>query len=82
VAGSETTSNTLEYSILLMILNPDVQNKVRKELNDVVGKEKFANFDDKQLMPYTEATLLEILRVSSVAPLVIMTNHNFSPKTN
>lgn len=47
-AGSETTSNTLEFSILLMILHKDVQDKVREEVDRVVGKEKFANFTDKQ----------------------------------
>ncbi|XP_021955195.1 methyl farnesoate epoxidase [Folsomia candida] len=73
-AGSETTSNTLEFSILLMILHKDVQDKVREEVDRVVGKEKFANFTDKQDMPYTEATILEIMRVSSVVPLIVRTN--------
>lgn len=48
VAGSETTSNSLEYSILLMILNPEVQNKVRAEIDEIVGRQKIANFSDKQ----------------------------------
>jgi len=29
IAGSETTSTTLNFAMLYMILNPDVQNKVR-----------------------------------------------------
>jgi len=37
IAGSETTSNTLEFAILYMILNPKVQAKVFQEIEAVIG---------------------------------------------
>jgi len=38
VAGSETTANTLAFGILYMILNPEIQEKVYKEIIQVVGE--------------------------------------------
>jgi cytochrome P450 len=46
-AGSETTSNTLEFGILYMILNPEVQRKVQDEIESVVGFSRFPNMNDK-----------------------------------
>lgn len=36
VGGSETSSNTLNFGMLYMILNPHVQEKVHKEIDRVV----------------------------------------------
>lgn len=47
MAGSETTSNTMEFAILYMILNPDVQAKVQEEIDAVVGTSRFPNVLDK-----------------------------------
>lgn len=33
VGGSETSSKTLSFGILYMLLNPDVQEKVQQELD-------------------------------------------------
>lgn len=48
VAGSETTANSLEYAIMLMMLNPRVQDKVREEIDNVIGRERFPQYLDKQ----------------------------------
>lgn len=37
MAGSETTSNTLSYCVIYMILYPEVQKKVQAELREVIG---------------------------------------------
>ena len=62
IAGSETSSTVLNWAMLLMILNPDVQAKVRQELVNNVGFDKKAKMAEKSTTPYTEAVLLEILR--------------------
>lgn len=36
VGGSETSSKTLSFGILYMLLNPDIQKKVQEELDRVV----------------------------------------------
>ena len=38
IAGSETTSATLSTAILYMILHPEEQEKVQKEIDQVIGK--------------------------------------------
>jgi cytochrome P450 len=53
-----------------MTLHPDIQEKAREEVDMVVGRDRFPNFDDKQSMPYLTAVLKEVLRsVPDVCPL-------------
>lgn len=47
MAGSETTSNTLGFAILYMLEYPDVQKKVQMEMDDVVGRNRWPNMQDK-----------------------------------
>lgn len=68
-AGSETTSSTLSWAILFLIGHPDVQDKVRKEVHQIVGPDRLPHLSDKALMPYTEATIQEIQRLGNIAPL-------------
>ncbi|CAL8121818.1 unnamed protein product [Orchesella dallaii] len=71
VAGMETTSNSLEFAMLYMILYPEVQKKVQQEILKEIGPTGFPTVIMKNSMPYTEATLLEIQRISSVAPMIV-----------
>ncbi|ODM87155.1 Methyl farnesoate epoxidase [Orchesella cincta] len=68
-AGSETSSNTLSFAMLYLILNQEAQQRAQKELDFVIGSSRQVSLSDKPSLPYTEATLLEILRLSSIAPL-------------
>ncbi|XP_046395022.1 methyl farnesoate epoxidase-like isoform X2 [Ischnura elegans] len=71
MAGSDTTFNSLTFSVLYMILYPEVQCKVQKELDIVVGRDRLPSLEDRPNLPYVEATLHEVLRLSSVAPLAV-----------
>ncbi|XP_033748007.1 cytochrome P450 2U1-like [Pecten maximus] len=66
-AGTDTTSNTLEWAALYMISFPDVQGKCQQEIDEVVGQGRQVRLSDRQRMPYVEATLLEIQRIVNVA---------------
>ncbi|XP_046394970.1 methyl farnesoate epoxidase-like [Ischnura elegans] len=72
-AGYDTTFNTIVFSILYMILNPGVQKKVQEELDSVIGKDRHPSFHDRDshLIPYNEATVMEILRSSTVVPMAV-----------
>ncbi|XP_074657359.1 cytochrome P450 2E1-like [Tubulanus polymorphus] len=70
VAGSETTSTSLRWSLLLMCANPEVQNKVQEEIDSVIGRDRLPSIEDKLKMPYTDAVILEILRVGTLVTLV------------
>jgi len=47
VAGAETTSNTLEFAMLYMVLNPRVQEKVQAEIDLEVGYSRFPSLMDE-----------------------------------
>jgi methyl farnesoate epoxidase/farnesoate epoxidase len=71
-AGSETTSNTLGFGLIYMLHHPQVARKVQEELTTVVGNNRLPKLADRPNLPYTEATLNEIQRLSNVAPLGIV----------
>lgn len=46
-AGSDTTSNTLEFLVVYLIRNQDVQTKIYNEINKVIGKDRQPVFQDR-----------------------------------
>ncbi|XP_026780011.3 cytochrome P450 2M1 [Pangasianodon hypophthalmus] len=70
-AGIETTTSTIRQSLLLMMKYPDVQARVQKEIDEVVGRERCPSIDDRQNMPYTDAVLHEIQRNTDIAPTAV-----------
>nr|XP_055152768.1 cytochrome P450 2U1 isoform X1 [Symphalangus syndactylus] len=78
IAGTDTTTNSLLWCLLYMSLNPDVQEKVHEEIERVIGTNRAPSLTDKAQMPYTEATIMEVQRLTVVVPLAIphMTSEN------
>lgn len=68
-AGLETVTSTIEWSILFLILNTHCQERIQSEIDQVIGRERSPQLDDLALMPYTEATIYEVLRRSNVVAL-------------
>ncbi|XP_052799202.1 cytochrome P450 2J6-like [Mya arenaria] len=66
VAGSETTSNTVNWTLLYLQEYPDLQNKCREEIQQACGGRN-VRWTDRGTLPYTEAFLLEVQRVSNIA---------------
>ncbi|KAJ7092872.1 cytochrome P450 [Mycena belliarum] len=54
-----------------MVLYPDIQEKVQREIDSVVGNERLPLLADREQLPYTAAVTLETLRWHSVAPIGI-----------
>ncbi|XP_073442750.1 cytochrome P450 2D17-like [Dendrobates tinctorius] len=69
VAGSETTSTTLRWALMFMILYPDVQSKVQEEIDRVIGRARKPTMGDVLQMPYTNAVIHEVQRYGDIAPL-------------
>ncbi|XP_055450879.1 cytochrome P450 2F3-like [Psammomys obesus] len=66
--GTETTSTTLRYGLLIMLKYPEVAAKVQEELDATVGRARAPRLEDRVHLPYTNAVLHEIQRFISVLP--------------
>ncbi|KAG1657270.1 Cytochrome P450 2C2 [Nymphon striatum] len=64
-AGTETSSTTIRWALLYMVRHPEIQEKVRKEIDEVVGTERYPQMEDKSNLPYTTAALQEAERLGS-----------------
>ncbi|NXU51191.1 CP2J5 protein, partial [Turnix velox] len=69
LGGSETASTTLHWGLLFMVVNPDVQEKVQKELDAVLGPFQLICYEDRRKLPYTNAVVHEIQRFSNIVAI-------------
>lgn len=68
-ASMETIKNTILWAMVYMLHHPDVMTKVQEEIDSIVGQYKSPVLEDYPNLPYTQATLYEVLRKSSITPL-------------
>ncbi|CAK1554866.1 unnamed protein product [Leptosia nina] len=68
IAGSQTTSNVVEFAILCLVRHPALQEKVFEEIQRVIG-ENTPNWTDSNRLTYTIAFLQEVQRFYTIVPL-------------
>lgn len=69
IAGSQTTSITIDLALMMALLRPDLQDKLYKEVLSVLGSDGTPNYCDRGRMPYVEAFLFEIQRFFHIVPI-------------
>ncbi|XP_062580760.1 cytochrome P450 2B5-like isoform X1 [Saccostrea cucullata] len=67
-AGSETTVTTLRWAFLFLIHHPDIQTKLLKHIDEIIG-EAVPQIEHREKLPYVEAFVLEVLRMGNIVPL-------------
>ncbi|KAL2319827.1 hypothetical protein Fmac_028796 [Flemingia macrophylla] len=69
IAGTDTSSSTIEWTIAELIKNPQIMFKVQHELNTVVGLDRLVADSDLANLPYLQAVVKETLRLHPPTPL-------------
>nr|ADR30129.1 cytochrome P4501A [Pterygoplichthys sp. TEMP-2010] len=70
-AGFDTISTALSWSIVYLVVYPEIQERLHQELREKVGMDRTPSLLDKSRLPYLEAFILEIFRHSSFLPFTI-----------
>ena len=65
-AGSDTTSATMQSFLLFMLSHPEVAEKARNEIDEVVGTKgeemRMPDWEDEERLPYVVACIKETFR--------------------
>ena len=68
VAGHETTSTTLAFTMWILAQNPDIQSKLHEAVITIAGEPTYDDFVDPNLLPYLDAVCKEAMRMFTPTP--------------
>lgn len=70
LAGTDTSSNTMEWALSLLLNNPQVLHKAQMEIDTVIGNDRYIDESDLVRLPYLHCIINETLRMYPVAPIL------------
>ncbi|XP_023232361.1 vitamin D 25-hydroxylase-like [Centruroides sculpturatus] len=70
--GTETIRIAIAWSLLTMAHYQEVQKKVQKEIDSVIGKDSFPSWTDHWKTPYTVSVMMEIQRWKTTVPFNLL----------
>ncbi|KAM7290965.1 cytochrome P450 2J6-like isoform X1 [Ixodes scapularis] len=69
-AGTNTVRASIEWNLLSCARDPEgVQRKLQQEVDNIVGRQRAPEWEDRHRMPYTMAFIWEVLRWRTPTPL-------------
>nr|DAD17783.1 TPA_asm: hypothetical protein HUJ06_019246 [Nelumbo nucifera] len=71
VAGTDTSSSTVEWGMTEILKRPEIYKKILAEIDEVVGKERFVEETDIPKLTYFQAAVKEVFRLHPGVPLLI-----------
>ncbi|GAB6018672.1 hypothetical protein CHUAL_000348 [Chamberlinius hualienensis] len=70
-AGTETSARTMLWGMIYLTNHPEVQMKVQKEIDAVIGRDREPSYNDRAQTPYTLAMITEVHRIVGIVPLAL-----------
>ncbi|XP_071137185.1 cytochrome P450 2C3-like [Mytilus edulis] len=70
-AGTDTISNTLTWSVLYLLKNPDIQDRMIDELLCTIPTDRPPTMADKLNLPFCEAVIAETQRLANILPFAL-----------
>nr|Q4H4C3.3 RecName: Full=Cytochrome P450 1A2; AltName: Full=CYPIA2; AltName: Full=Cholesterol 25-hydroxylase; AltName: Full=Hydroperoxy icosatetraenoate dehydratase [Macaca fuscata fuscata]BAE16271.1 cytochrome P450 1A2 [Macaca fuscata] len=70
-AEFDTIATAISWSLMYLVTKPEIQRKIQKELDAVIGRGRRPRLSDRPQLPYLEAFILETFRHSSFVPFTI-----------
>ncbi|KAJ1689171.1 hypothetical protein LUZ63_013326 [Rhynchospora breviuscula] len=71
IAGTETSTNTVEWAMAELLQNPVTMAKLHDELASVIGLEREMEESDISRLPYLQAVVKETLRLHPPVPFLL-----------
>jgi len=72
--GHDTTAAALTWIIYNLAIHPEIQERTRKELFDVIGDKECPSYEDLERLQYTSMVIRESLRLYPSVPLLTRRN--------
>jgi len=69
LAGTETSATTLQWALIFLANHSEIQERLHAEIDSVVPRDRLPGLDDRRQLPFTEAVILELLRIKTTVPL-------------
>ncbi|XP_005180646.1 probable cytochrome P450 305a1 [Musca domestica] len=69
IAGSQTTSTTMDLSLMTLAMKPELQKKIYEEIKSNAKHNEFPSLGNKAYYPLTDAFLMEVQRFYHIAPI-------------
>ncbi|XP_009597427.1 cytochrome P450 81C13-like [Nicotiana tomentosiformis] len=71
VAGTETSSTTIQWVMRLLVAHPEALYKLRADIDSKVGNKRLLNESDLNKLPYLHCVVNETMRLYTPIPLLL-----------
>ncbi|MBK6959727.1 MAG: cytochrome P450 [Gammaproteobacteria bacterium] len=72
LAGEDTTANSLAWALYFLARHPEVQTRMRAEVDTALGERALESFEQIRELTYVDAVINEAMRLKPVAPLNVV----------